>query len=189
LIASDVKPCAPFCLKPKENESINDLLQNLKCQDGYAVGFRRAVNLETGKLSGLKSHDYHIFMERHFPIMFHRYLNDDMWKTLFELSHFDRQLCAKDIKKEMMEKLGKEMLMLKCKLEYIFPIGWLNPMQYLLVHLPYEAKVGGPQQYKWMDDIERALKKLRSMVGNKARVEGCITEEFKLKEIAYFTSV
>ena len=32
------------------------------------------------------------------------------------------------------------------------------------------------------------LKKLKSMVGNKARVEGCIAEEFKLKEIASFTS-
>jgi hypothetical protein len=37
--------------------------------------------------------------------------------------------------------------------------------------------------------IERALKKLRAMIGNKARVEGCIAEEFKVKEIAYFTSV
>jgi hypothetical protein len=27
------------------------------------------------------------------------------------------------------------------------------------------------------------------MVGIKARVKGCIAEEFKLKEIAYFTSV
>jgi hypothetical protein len=27
------------------------------------------------------------------------------------------------------------------------------------------------------------------MVGNKARVEGCIVEEFKYKDIAYFTSV
>jgi hypothetical protein len=27
------------------------------------------------------------------------------------------------------------------------------------------------------------------MVGNKARVEGCVTEEFKLKEITYFTSI
>jgi hypothetical protein len=40
-----------------------------------------------------------------------------------------------------------------------------------------------------MYHIERALKNLRVMVHNKARVEGCITEEFKLKEIAYFTSV
>jgi hypothetical protein len=45
------------------------------------------------------------------------------------------------------------------------------------------------QQYRWMYHIERALKNLRAMVHNKARVEGCITEEFKLKEIAYFISV
>jgi hypothetical protein len=62
-------------------------------------------------------------------------------------------------------------------------------MQHLLVHLPYEAKIGGPQQYRWMYHIEKALKKLRAMVRNKAKVEGCITEEFKLKEITYFSSV
>jgi hypothetical protein len=76
-----------------------------------------------------------------------------------------------------------------CNLEKIFPPGWFIPMQYLLVHLPYEAKVGSPQQYRWMYHIERALKNHRAMVHNKAWVEVCITEEFKLKEIAYFTSV
>jgi hypothetical protein len=40
-----------------------------------------------------------------------------------------------------------------------------------------------------MYHIEKALKNLRSIVHNKANVEGCITEEFKLKEIVYFTSV
>jgi hypothetical protein len=39
-----------------------------------------------------------------------------------------------------------------------------------------------------MYHIERALKKLRAMVSNKARVEGCITEAFALKEFAYFSS-
>jgi hypothetical protein len=58
-------------------------------------------------------------------------------------------------------------------------------MQHLLVHLPYEAKLGGPQQYRWMYHIQSALKNLRAMVRNKARVKNCITEEFKLKEIAY----
>jgi hypothetical protein len=62
-------------------------------------------------------------------------------------------------------------------------------MQHLLIHLPYEAKVGGLVQYRWIYPFERALKRLRHMVGNKARVEGCIVEEFKYKEIAYFTSV
>jgi hypothetical protein len=40
-----------------------------------------------------------------------------------------------------------------------------------------------------MYHIERALKYLRAMVGNKARVEGSIAESFLLKEIKYFLSV
>lgn len=122
-------------------------------------------------------------------MMFLGYLDDDVWKALAELSYFYRQLCAKEIKKAMMEKLEKEIPVLICKLEKIFPPGFFNPMQHLLVHLPYEAKVGGPVQYKWMYHIERALKYLRAMVGNKARVEGCIAEAFSLKEISYFSSV
>jgi hypothetical protein len=41
-------------------------------------------------------------------------------------------------------------------------------------------------QYRCMYHIERTLKKLRAMVGNKRRVEGCIAEEFKYKDIASF---
>jgi hypothetical protein len=147
------------------------------------------MNLESGKLSGVKSHDYHIFMERLLPVMFRGYLDDDVWMALAELSHFYRQLCAKEIKKEMMEKLEEEIQVLICKLEKIFPPIWFNPMQHLLVHLSYEAKLGGLQQYRWMYHIEKTLKNLRAMVHNKAKVEGCITEEYKLKEITYFTSV
>jgi hypothetical protein len=62
-------------------------------------------------------------------------------------------------------------------------------MQYLLVHIPYEAKVGGPVQYRWMYHIKRALKYLREMVGNKARVECSIVESFLFKEITYFLIV
>jgi hypothetical protein len=89
----------------------------------------------------------------------------------------------------MIEKLEKEIPMLICKLEKIFPSGWFNPMQHLLVHIPYEAKVCGPVQYRWMYHIERALKYLRAMVGNKARVEGSIAELFLLNDITYFSSV
>jgi hypothetical protein len=100
----------------------------LKFPDGYAAGFRRAVNLDSGKQSGVKSHDYHIFVERLIHVMFHGYLNDDVWKALAELSHFYRQLCTKEINKEMMEKLEKEIPMLICKLKKIFHPGWFNPM-------------------------------------------------------------
>jgi hypothetical protein len=108
-------------LKPKERKEVLIWLQNLKFLDGYVTDFRRGMNLESGKLSGVKSHDYHMFMERLLHVMFHMYLNDDVWKMLAELSHFYRQLCAKEIKKEMMKKLEKEISVIICKLEKIFP--------------------------------------------------------------------
>jgi hypothetical protein len=90
LSSSGGKPRAPFYLKPKERKEVLIWLQNLKFPDDYAASFRRDVNLESGKLSGVKSHDYHLFMERLIPIMFHGYLNDNVWKALAELSQFYR---------------------------------------------------------------------------------------------------
>jgi hypothetical protein len=164
-------------------------IKNLKFPDGFVTSFRRVVNLKTGKLTGVNCHDYHVIMEWLLLNMLRGYIHQDVWKTLAELSYFYRQLCAKEIKKEMMEKLKKAIPVQLSKLEEIFPPGWFNPMQYLLIHLSYNAKVGCPVQYRWMYPFERALKRLRHMVGNKARVEGCIAEEFRYKEIAYFTSV
>jgi hypothetical protein len=39
-------------------------MKKIKFSDGYVVGLKIAVNLKTGKLTGLKSHDFHILMER-----------------------------------------------------------------------------------------------------------------------------
>jgi hypothetical protein len=44
----------------------------------------------------------------------------------------------------MMQKLEKEITVLVCKMEKIFLSGWFNTMKHLLVHLPWEARVGGP---------------------------------------------
>jgi hypothetical protein len=49
-----------------------------------------------------------------------------------------------------MEKLEKEIPVLLCKQEKIFPPGFFNSMEHLLIHIPYEAKIGGPVQYRWM---------------------------------------
>jgi hypothetical protein len=89
----------------------------------------------------------------------------------------------------MMQKLEKEIPVILCKMEKKFAPGFSNPMQYLLIHLPYKAKVGGPVQYRWMYHIERALRYLKRMVGNRTRAEWSITEAFILKEVTYFSSV
>jgi hypothetical protein len=39
--------------------------------------------------------------------MFCGYFHDDVWKALAKLSYLYSQLCAKEIRKDMMEKLEK----------------------------------------------------------------------------------
>jgi hypothetical protein len=42
-----------------------------------------------------------------------------------------------------------------CKLDMIFSPSFFDSMEHLPIHLPYEAKVGGPVQYRWMYPFER----------------------------------
>jgi hypothetical protein len=122
-------------------------------------------------------------------VMFRGYFEPDLWTMFAELSYFYRQICAKEVSKVMMQRLEKEIAVLICKMETVFPPVWFNAMQNLLLHLPWEARVGGPMQLRWMYSQEKELKKLRYTVCNKARVEGCVAEAFAYKEITNFTSM
>ncbi|KAL6523053.1 hypothetical protein OROMI_031401 [Orobanche minor] len=62
------------------------------------------------------------------------------------------------------------------------------PMEHLPVHLPYEARIAGPVQYRWMYPFERYLRKLKLNVKNKARVEGSIANAFLMDEASMFCS-
>lgn len=88
-----------------------------------------------------------------------------------------------------MRELEKEIPVLLCKLEKMFPPGFFNVMQHLMVHLPYEARVGGPVAYRWMYVFERAMHHLRLKVRNKARVEGSIVEACIVQEITNCVSL
>jgi hypothetical protein len=183
------RPHAPYCLVSKDRTEILKWLKTLKFLDRNVSNIKRVVNVGTGKLNGLKSHDYHIIMERLLPVMFCGYFNADLWKMFTELSYFYMQIWAKQVSKMMMQKFEKEIPVLICKMEKVFPPGWFNAMQHLLVHLPWEARVGGPVQFRWMYSQERELKKLGVTVRNKARVEGCIADAFACKEIMNFSSM
>jgi hypothetical protein len=121
-------------------------------------------------------------------VMFWGYFDDAVWIVLAKLNYFYRQLCAKEIMVEMIQML-EEISVLLCKMGKNFPPGFFNQMQHLLICLPYEAKVGCHVQYRWMYHIEIGLRYIKPMVGNRARVKGCIAEAFILKEVAYFSSV
>jgi hypothetical protein len=72
------------------------------------------------------------------------YFKLDLWNMFAELSYFYRLIFAKRVSKAMMQRLEKEIAVLVCKMETVFPPGWFIAMIYLLVHLPWKARVGRP---------------------------------------------
>jgi hypothetical protein len=93
------RPKADFILNRVQRKEVPDWMQKLMFPDGYAANLRRGVNLVTLRIKGLKSHDYHIWIERLLLVMIRGYVPEHVWQVLAELSYFFRQLCAKELSK------------------------------------------------------------------------------------------
>lgn len=85
----------------------------------------------------------------------HGYLNKDISIALFELGNYFQQLCSKTVRVNDLEKLQESIVLILCKLEKNFPPAFFDVMVHLAIHLPREAILGGPVQYRWMYPIER----------------------------------
>ncbi|GLU00459.1 hypothetical protein SLE2022_178280 [Rubroshorea leprosula] len=123
------------------------------------------------RLFGMKSHDCHVFMHCLLPIAFRDFLIDEVWGPLTEMSNFFRALTAPIIQVSNMEMWEEKIVETICKLEKVFPPAFFDSMEHLAIHLPYEAKVGGPVQFRWMYPFERKMNDLKKTVLNKNRVE------------------
>ncbi|KAK1692814.1 hypothetical protein QYE76_009511 [Lolium multiflorum] len=179
------KPHANFCLDSiQKKEAFRWLKYVVMFPDGYCSNMSKGVNLSTGKVTGLKSHDYHIWIQRLMPVMLRGYIPEKVWRVLAQLSHFFRTLCAKQICPKVIAKLQHTVPELLCNLEMIFPPGFFTPMAHLIVHLANEALLGGPVQFRWQFCIEREFKYIRKITGNKAKIEACIAEAICLREMA-----
>lgn len=62
--------------------------------------------MEVGKLSHLKSHDCHVFMETLVPIAFCG-LPERIWKPITEISLFFKDLCSSTLREENLHRMDK----------------------------------------------------------------------------------
>ncbi|KAL6530395.1 hypothetical protein OROHE_014748 [Orobanche hederae] len=181
-------PHACYTLKADAKAKLCEWVKNLKFPDGFASNLGRCVDMQKKKLFGIKSHDCHVFMQRLIPIAFRELLPQSVWTALTELSMFFKELTATAISKADMERLEKDIPVILCKLERILPPSFFDSMEHLPVHLPYEAKIAGSVQYRWMYPFERYLRKLKNNVKNKNRVEGSIANAYLMEEASSFCS-
>jgi hypothetical protein len=82
------RPKADFVLTSKQRREVLDWIQTLMFPNRYAANLRRGVNLSTLRVNGMKSHDYHIWIERLLLAMVQGYVQEHVWLVLVELSYF-----------------------------------------------------------------------------------------------------
>ncbi|XP_073026698.1 uncharacterized protein [Primulina eburnea] len=125
-------------------------------------------------------------MHRLITVVFKELLPRDVWEALTELSIFFADLTAQNVKQSDMIRLNEQIPIIMCKLEKIFPPSFFDSMEHLCIHIPYEARIMGLVQFRWMYPFERYLRKLKNTVRNKARVEGSICNAYLVKEAVIF---
>ena len=156
-------PKATYTLDKSRKKILCEWLKELRFPDGYASNMARCVDMNKLKLFGMKSHDCHVFMQRLIPIAFRELLPENVWSSLTELSNFFKDLTSTVITEEDMRRLENEIPVIICRLERILPPSFFDCMEHLPIHLPYEARIAGPVQYRWMYPFERLAPKINHM--------------------------
>ena len=182
------KPHPKYSFTPENRKLFCQFIKGVRLPDGFGSNFKKKVTADDNNITGLKSHDCHIMMQRLLPYGVHQYLPKDISPPLIELCLFFKQLCARNLTQQDMEKAKKQMLDVMIKLEQIFPPAFFDIMIHLVMHLPDEAILGGPVYFRWMYPFERYMKKLKNYVRNKARPEGSIAEGYVAEEALTFCS-
>ncbi|KAI9124936.1 hypothetical protein K1719_003552 [Acacia pycnantha] len=131
---------------------------------------KRCVDMHEAKLFGMKSHDCHVFF-RDCCLGPSKHLEAYIVYST-EFSMFFREICASELNVEKLRHLEASMPITLCKLEMVFPPSLFDSMEHLPVHLAYEAKVGGPQQYRWMYPFERFYAHLRT----RSKIQGTLKD-------------
>ncbi|XP_062076859.1 uncharacterized protein LOC133781794 [Humulus lupulus] len=178
--------------KSKDTEKARLDLQRMNIRKELHLkkqGDKWNVNISEGKITGLKSHDCHVLLQRLLPVGLRPYVKKDVLLAISELSLFFRKLCAKTLHVEDLDSLEQGIVKCVCKLESIFPPAFFDVMIHLAVHLPSEAKLGGPVHTRWMYPVERFLGFLKKLAKNKARPEGSIAEGYVANEALTFCSM
>ena len=116
-----LKPKANYTLTNEESKLAYQWIKELRMPDGYSSNLARCVDVDKGRIHGMKSHDCHIFIECLLPIVFSA-LPVHVLNPLVELSHFFKDLCSTTLRDHNLVRMEENISIILCKLERIFPM-------------------------------------------------------------------
>jgi len=74
------KPKATYALNLDQRNKVCEWIKQLKFLDGYSSNISCCINLDEGKVYGMKSHNCHVLMQRLVPLAFCDMLQDHYGK-------------------------------------------------------------------------------------------------------------
>ena len=85
--------------------------------------------------------------------------------------------------------MQKNVCLILCKLELIFPPAFFDIMVHLVLHLSEQAIQGGPIHSQWMYPFERYIGTLKQYVRNRTHPKGSIAEGYVVNKAFTFFSI
>jgi len=99
-------PAALYYLDKDDKKHLCQFLHGVKMPDGVASNIRRCVDVDACKVYGLKTHDYHLILQKLLPLVVQQILPEEVVVALIQLSRFFNALCSKELVDEDMDALS-----------------------------------------------------------------------------------
>jgi len=98
-------------------------LEDLRMCNGYSSNLASCVDVNKGRVLGMKSHDCHVLMKCLLPMTF-SLLPTHVINPIIEVSHFCKDLCFTTLKEDALTRMEQKISIILCKLEKIFPLNF-----------------------------------------------------------------
>jgi hypothetical protein len=117
-------PEAHCVMIEKHRAEFCKFLKCVKFPDGYTANLAKSISADGTKVVGkLKMHTCHVLLQRIIPTGLRGFVPKDVYKVVSELGNFFRQLCSRTLRKEVVEKLKRDIPLILCNLRRFF--HWL----------------------------------------------------------------
>ena len=139
-------------------------------------------------LTGLKSHDWHKFLQFVLPVAIKDCLTENIQNIIYKISAVVRWISKKEIDVNTIEAAKQNAIEAVTLAERFLPSSFLTIQFHLLVHLVDEVTIAGIVHARWMFFLERFMKTLKGFVRQRARPEGSMAMGWLVQEsLVYIT--
>nr|GEV25152.1 hypothetical protein [Tanacetum cinerariifolium] len=142
-----LKPQAAYSFTPKNRKKFYRFIKGVKLPDGFGSNFKNKVPDNDTNIIGLKSHDFHIMMQRLLPYGLQQYLPIDIAKLIIKLCLLFKQIYSQTLMEDDMLKAQSKVVDIRLNIKLIYPPAFFDIMIHLVIHLPLDALEGGPIRF------------------------------------------